>query len=382
MRHNRKIIYLAGFIGSIPLALTSYINSSYLETYLGAYNVGVIYILASILTIVGMIQMPRVLNYLGNRMTSILFSILSILAFLLMAFGNTGWMVISAFVLYFVATNTLFASVDIFIEDFSKRTDIGRVRGMYLMSINTAWVVAQLISGSIITQSSFRGIYIVAALFMLVMCFVFIIFLREFKDPKYTMVPIRKTIISFLKDKNITKIYFINLILRFFFAWMVIYTPIYLHEYLGFGWDKIGIIFTIMLLPFMFFDVALGRLSDKIGEKKILLFGFFISGVFTMIIPLITVPTLYLWAGILFMTRVGAACIEVMSESYFFKCEKEEDADMLSFFRNTNPVSFIIAPLCAIPILVFVPSFKYLFFVLGAIMFSGMLLSIRLKEVK
>lgn len=163
---------------------------------------------------------------------------------------------------------------------------------------------------------------------------------------------------------------------------MIIYTPIYLHEYLAFGWDKIGIIFTIMLLPFVLFDFILGELSDKIGEKKILLLGFFISAVFTLIIPLITTPALWLWAGILFMTRVGAAAIEVMSESYFFKSEKEEDADMLSFFRNTTPVSYIIAPMCAIPILLLVPSFKYMFFVLGAVMFLGLFLTLRLKDVR
>jgi MFS family permease len=381
-KHNRKIIYFAGFVGSIPLALTSYINSSFLETYFDQYSVGIIYIIASLLTIVAMVQMPRVLTYIGNRMAAILFCILNFAAFLMLAFGGENWMIVAAFVLYFITNTAFFASLDIFIEDFSKRSDIGGVRGLYLMAINSAWIVAQMISGTIIAKSSFQGIYMLAALIMMLVSFIFILFLRDFKDPKYTMVPIRKTIVSFLKNRNLTRIYFINLILRFFFAWMVIYTPIYLHEYLGFGWDKIGIIFTIMLLPFMLLDFVLGKLSDKMGEKKILILGFLISGIFTLAIPLISVPTLYVWAGILFMTRVGAACIEVMSESYFFKSEKEEDADMISFFRNTMPVSYIIAPLCAIPILLFVPSFEYLFFVLGAVMFLGMFLTLRLKDIK
>ena len=54
MKKNRKIIYLAGFLLSIPLALTSYVNSSFLESYIGKYYVGVVYILASVIAIFGL----------------------------------------------------------------------------------------------------------------------------------------------------------------------------------------------------------------------------------------------------------------------------------------------------------------------------------------
>jgi MFS-type transporter involved in bile tolerance (Atg22 family) len=86
--------------------------------------------------------------------------------------------------------------------------------------------------------------------------------------------------------------------------------------------------------------------------------------------------------GILFMTRVGAAMIETMSESYFFKSITEKNDDEISFFRNTGPLSFVIAPLLATPILFLVPSFEYLFFILGAILFLGFFISLRLKDIK
>ena len=137
-----------------------------------------------------------------------------------------------------------------------------------------------------------------------------------------------------------------------------------------------------MLLPFVFLEFPLGKLSDKIGEKKILIGGSFIIALATLAIPLITKPKLWLWAIVLFTTRIGAATVEVMSEVYFFKIAKEENADMISFFRNTMPLSYIIAPLFAIPVLFFVPSFKYLFFILGTIMLCGFLTSLRLKDIK
>jgi MFS family permease len=163
---------------------------------------------------------------------------------------------------------------------------------------------------------------------------------------------------------------------------MIIYMPIYLHQYLGFSWEKIGLIFTIMLIPFVLVDYPLGRWSDKIGEKKILAAGFIIISLFTIIIFFIKTESALVWALVLFATRIGAAIVEVMNESYFFKEIRPSDAGLISFFRNMIPLGFIIAPLVAIPLLLFVPSFKYLFFILGIITFAGFFISLRLRDVK
>ena len=239
-----------------------------------------------------------------------------------------------------------------------------------------------MISGSIIAKSSFQGIYLLSALFMALVCIIFTLFLHDFKDPEYKEVSILKTVSFFWQKKDYLKIYFISLILKFFYAWMIIYTPIYLHEYIGFDWIQIGVIFSLMLLPFVILEFPLGKLSDGIGEKKMLLIGFLIISISTLMIPLFTIKSLFFWALILFITRIGAATIEIMSESHFFKSTKEENADILSFFRNTNPLSYIIAPLLAIPILLLMPSFQYLFYVLGVIMLCGFLISLRLRDVK
>lgn len=382
MKKDRRIIYLAGFLFSIPIALTSYVNSSFLENYIGKNYIGIIYIIASIITIFWMLEMPRMLTRFGNRKTIMFFSTIIFFSFIVMALGKGNVIVPIAFILYFISSNFIVASLDIYIEDFSKAHSIGKFRGFYLTVVSSAWVIAQTVSGSIINKSSFGGIYLLSALFIILFYIIFIFFLKEFRDPKYTKTPILKTMKLFLHNKNISKIYLANLMLKIFFAWMIIYTPIYLRQFLGFEWNQIGIIFTIMLLPFILVEFPLGRLSDKMGEKKMLVSGFIVSGLATLTIPLIIEPTLWLWALILFFTRIGAATVEVMSESYFFKSINEENVDVVSFFRNTSPLSFIIAPLFATVALLFLPSFKYLFFILGAIMFLGAFISLRLKDVK
>lgn len=382
MNANRNIIYCAGFIFTLPIALTSYINSSFLENYASPYFISILYVFSSILTIIGFLELPKILTRWGNRVTTLWFSLGMALSLIFLAFGSSTFLIIPAFVLYFISSNLIIATLDIFIEDFSKSTNIGRLRGLYLMIINAAWVISQMISGSILNKSSYTGIYLISSFFMIIVAGIFLTFLGNFVDPKYKKISIKKTVAFFVKNKNVSKIYLINLILKFFFAWMVIYTPIYLHHTLGLGWSQIGIIFTIMLLPFVILSYPLGRLSDTMGEKQMLMWGFLISAIATLCIPFITTPTVWMFALVLFCTRVGAATIEVMSESYFFKSVSEENADAISFFRNTGPVSFIIAPLLAVPVLYYVPSFKYIFFVLGAIMLGGYFLVLKLRDVK
>ena len=382
MKHNRKLIYLAGFLFAIPIALASYINSSFLEIYVGKNYVGIIYIIASIVTILGLLKMPKILTRLGNRATILLFCFLIFLSFILLSLGNNALVAILAFILYFASIGFIVASLDIFVEDFSKNSGVGKLRGFYLMVVNFAWILAQMLSGSIINKSSFSGIYLLGAGFMILVIFIFIFFLNDFKDPEYKKVPILKTIKSFIQNKHISKIYLSNLILQFFYAWMIIYTPIYLHEYMNFGWEKIGIIFSIMLIPFVVLDFPLGKLSDKIGEKKMLIIGFLIITLSVLTIPFITQSILWMWALVLFATRVGAATIEIMNESYFFKVITERNADEISFFRNASPVAYVIAPLLALPIIFLVPSFKYLFFILGAILLVGFFITLRLEDVK
>lgn len=382
LKKNRILIYITGFLFSIPLALTSYINSSYLEQYIDKDYVGLIYVLTSTITIISMTTMPKILTKVGSRKATLIFILGFLVSLLLMAYGSNIAIVLTSFTAYFLSLNLIVASLDIFMEDFSKGDHIGKLRGTYILASSLAWVFAQIIFGSIIDKNGFFGVYLFSSLFMLLVSFMFIFFFKDFKDPEYRKVSMRNTLRSFWGNKDLLRIYFINLILRFFFAWMTIYTPIYLHENIGLQWDQIGIIFSFMLLPFVILTLPLGNLSDKIGEKKMLSTGFIIAVIFVFLIPFVNTSIIWIWAALLFMTRVGASTIQIMSESYFFKVAHEEEADEISFFRNTGPMSYIIAPALATPILLLIPSFEYIFFILSSILLIGLYFTLNLKDVK
>ena len=174
----------------------------------------------------------------------------------------------------------------------------------------------------------------------------------------------------------------INFLLQFFFTWMVIYTPIYLHQYIGFSWREIGIIFSIMLLPFVILEIPLGRLADtRYGEKEMLAIGFIVMAVSTGLVSFIPVKDMALWIVLLFLTRVGASTVEVMSETYFFKKIDPDKVHIMSAFRMLRPLSYTISPIAAMILLFFIP-LQYLFIPLAFLLFYGVRYSLTLEDTR
>jgi MFS family permease len=103
--------------------------------------------------------------------------------------------------------------------------------------------------------------------------------------------------------------------------------------------------------------------------------GFTIIALATISIFFINDHKVWLWALILFATRVGAATIEVMSDAYFFKHIKPENEEYVGIFRSITPLSYIIGPVAASAFFLFLPQFNFIYVILGTIMLFGIYLS-------
>jgi MFS family permease len=160
---------------------------------------------------------------------------------------------------------------------------------------------------------------------------------------------------------------------------MIVYTPIYLYQYLGFSWDTIGIIFSVMLATFIILDYPLGRLADYLGsEKELCAIGFLIMAVSVFSLSILNAPTAITVGALLFFSRVGAATVEAMTEIHFFKVAKDTDPGLLALFADIRPLSYIAAPLVGFVALAFLP-FKLIFAILGIILMIGFVVSFFLE---
>ncbi len=375
-----KNIFLAGFLLSLHLALTAYINSSFLSSFIGEKLVGMAYALGSIASILALLIAPKILRYIGGRKFLLSVAGLNALSLLLLSSAQSAWSAIPIFILYFALNTLIIFSLDELLKIFSKNSSTGKIRGIYLTVISSAWVISQLISGKILGGFPFSTIYLIAFSMMLLFFLASFFGLKGIPDPKYDKAQTVKYFKEFFKNKNLARSYKINFLLQFFFSWMIIYTPIYLYAHLGFDWKEIGIIFAIMLTPFVLFQFPLGRLSDKIGERKMLMLGFTVASLATLSLFFIQKHEIWIWAVALFMTRVGAATIEVMSDVYFFRHIKAENDEFIGVYRNAAPVAYIIGPLVAFLVFALVPSFNFIYLVLGALMLYGIYLSSTIKR--
>lgn len=375
-------IYLLSFLFSLHVAISAYVNSSFLVNFVSEKYVGILYTISSVLALVLLSKSVNILKYFGNKKLTLGFLFLNILSLLGLIFSKNPYTIGASFVL-FSATNTLiFFCIDIFVEHFGDPKQTGKIRGLYLTIINIAWMLSPLVAAFMITkEGGYKAIYSLALLIVSIMTIGLTMSVKTFKDQKYRKIPFIETFKFLTKNKDIMSIAFINFLLHFFFAWMVVYTPIYLIDHLGFTWDQIGVIFTVMLSPFVIFGLPIGILIDKYNVKKthIMSLGFLITIISTGSIAFIKEPSLSLWAIVLFATRVGASMIESGAEIYFFSKIKDEDADLISIYRDMNPLSYIIAPILATIVFLFLP-FNYLFLILAIILSFGFYLISNLKN--
>lgn len=379
---TRIALYLLAFLSALSSALPAYINSSFLHQYIGESLVGIVYTAGSIFSVICFSYMAYLMRRFGNYRVSMMLICLIFLSTIALAFIQNPLLIFVSFILNFTTIALIGLNLDLFLERFSKDTKTGTVRGTFLTAGNTAWVIAPTLGAFFLAYGSFPALYVASAVVLIPILLILFVSLRKFSDPEYPSEPYWRHLSLLWKDRNMKSIFIIYLLLQFFYAWMVIYTPIYLNETIGFSWSTIGVMFSIMLIPFVILDVPLGRIADKfLGEKELLVAGFAVMGISTGLIAFITDHNVLLWGAVLFMTRVGAATVEVMADTYFFKKVDASSIYLISLFRTVRPLAYIVSPVIATLLFVAL-DLKGLFVVLGILMFYGIRHSLALEDTK
>lgn len=374
--------YLLAFVFTLHVASPAYITSTFLAGKIGEGSVGLAYAGASLATLIIFFFIGSLLKKRGDYDLTLTLMALDFVVTIGLAALREPWAITAAFAVNFVTISLISFDFDLLLESFSKNSRTGTVRGNYLTVANLAWIISPFLAGLVLKNGDYWRIYLVSLIFLLAAFVVFRKFFKGFEDPEYKNLPFFATLRSILRKRNVSLIFGAAFILQFFYALMVIYMPLYLHTHIGFSWQDIGIIFSIMLLPFVLLEGPLGRIADRwLGEKEFLAAGFVITAVSTALIAFLREPSFILWAGVLFATRVGASMIEVMTETYFFKKIGAGDADIVAFYRAVRPLAYVVAPALASLALYFL-SLAHLFLALAAITLAGLFFTIPLKDTR
>ncbi|MFZ2038404.1 MAG: MFS transporter [Minisyncoccia bacterium] len=382
LSNNLYTVYILGFLFSLQVAIPAYVTSTFLSYLSSEQAVGLIYSFSALITLIAFFVIPTFLRRFGNYRTTLTLSIIAFLSLIGIVLSKDPVMLIMFFIINQISISLLSFSIDIFLEKYSANQATGQIRGFYLTSINMAWVLSPLVSAFLLTNNEYWKIFLISAIPLIPIILIIYFKFSDFSDPKYTEPSLFLAGKQIWNNLNLRRIYIINFLLRFFYTWMVIYTPIYLHNYIHLSWGQISIVLIFMLIPFVILDYPLGRLADKkLGEKEMLIAGLVIIALSTASLTFLNTTSMIILAVILFTTRIGAATIEMMTETYFFKKVNGDNANLISAYRSIAPLASVIAPLTATAFLLFF-DLRIMFFVLGLIMLYGLRFAITLKDTK
>ena len=337
----------------------------------------------AMLSIFGFILAPHIIRRYGNYTTTFVLIVAEIAIFYgLISCTSPVWLAI-LFIIQSAVSLIIGYCLDLFLEGYSNGHSVGTIRGLYMTSINIAWVLGPLIGSILISDTgNYRNTYLASLAILFPLLYMVYRNFSRFHDPNYSHPSPWQLVTSILRDSDLAKLFYANLILQVFYSWMVVYSPIYLNKVIGFDWKEIGIILVIMLLPFVLFEYPLGKISDrKFGEKIIMAIGFGIMGLSTILISAISLKLLFVWAMIFFVTRTGASMAEIMIETYLFKSIKAKDSPILGAFRIARPLSLFISSGIMIIGLNFFDT-RSMFVIIGLVVLTALLPTLTIDDIK
>lgn len=362
------VTFLVGFTEAVVI----YVISSFFELSAKTENIGIFYVASYAAVLFLLLNLHKVARIIGKAFVFYLAILIKIIVLTLLVFFDASNLGIALMMAYIIAGAVEWVTLDVIVESFSKDSLSGRIRGLHLTILNIGFLFGPLISAYLMKNLGFHGIFIFALVFN---CFTLIFSLISFRDVNHRFeqrLSVRSLIRKILQRKNVLRIYYISFVLEFFFAVMTIYIPIYLLG-AGFSWAQIGKIFTVMLIPFVLVQYPIGLLADKkFGEKELLIFSIIIMGFSTLAAYFVESKSIAVWAAALFATRVGAALLEVLRDSYFYKRIDGHDVDIINFFRTAMPAAYILATAVFSVIFFFSPDIKLSFILAGLVAISAL----------
>lgn len=333
------ISFLFGFSGAFPL----YIASSYFSAAIGNPNVSIFYLATCAVVLAFLFFLHDFLRVCGNS-SGFLLLLLGVVVMqipiVLIPVSIAG----SIFVMgYFAFGIVAWVALDVVLEHFSDDRRSGRIRSLHLTAMNAGLLLAPFLSTNILEIYGFRGVFL-TSLFLYIGLFLFSLFaLYGVNARSFVRVSPLGILRAVSRRTDILRIYAVSFSLEFFYAVMIVYVPVQL-RLLGMAWDDIGIVLTVMLIPFVIIQYPLGVIADRwIGEKELLIGAILVAGISTALVSRLTMPNIALWGVILFATRVGAAALEVLRDSYFYKRIDSRSPELIAFFRTAGPLANITA---------------------------------------
>ena len=262
-------------------------------------------------------------------------------------------------------------SLSLMIHDYTASKSLGKTEGVFFLFSNIGWLVGPLLGGVIARFMGYEPVFALAGLSFL-FGLLYLSHQKFVSKNPVLYVPKKKRVSGqllsrakgFFSSPSRVGSYFVAISFMLWTTFKVLVIPLFVIR-MGYGSDTSGLLLSLSILPFIFFEIPVGIYADKFGVRKPIIFGFLIIGVFSL--GVFFSPIFFLDALFIILANIGASFIEPLHDLYFFKTvnEKEED-DYYGIFVTADPIAKFLAPAIVSTSLLLMP-FEFVFVVFGVI---------------
>ena len=172
--HFIKVIFIAMFFFSLHIALTSYINSTFMESMGWTHaTIDIIYILSSLGTLGAYLIIPYLMRIFGTRNVTLGLLITLAVTVIGILFIPSVLIKIILFIFLLIVNFLIIYEMDVFLGHFSNIENTGKIRGLFFMIINSTWALSPFIAGQIIENFGIRSVYVLAIAMVIVTTLIF-----------------------------------------------------------------------------------------------------------------------------------------------------------------------------------------------------------------
>ena len=253
-----------------------------------------------------------------------------------------------------------------FIKDISPTERRGEFRSFFGTFANAGLLMGALIGGFLAGAFGIRSPYLFAAILLVVP----LILVFGMKDGHSNtnknqavrdFLPVLK---EFLQQRELKLLALCTVSLYFWYAARWIFGPLFLQN-LGYSPYIIGVWLAVSVLPFLLFQIPIGKLSDKIGKSRIMCLGFLISAV--SLIPLGFMSSISSLLATIFIVSIGTAFAEPLIEARVTAIvPKERYGAYSGIFEFTKTLGLMLGPVASS---IFVYSFGISYSFIPAVVF-------------
>ena len=377
---GQSYLVIMAFLRNAPATLIAPILPLFIKSLVSneAY-VGYIYAITSIMFLFSNFLVTRLLHKIEKITLFKLATLVSGISYLALAVISNIYHYLIIEIFRVVALTSGFMIIMLYIREYSSKKTIAKNEGLYYTSANLVWMIGPLLGGLIAEAFHFKTLFTLASIFPFIVLILLII--KPLKDGKININNNKTTIENikdFFRDKNLRKLYLLSTGCVFWITSTYIYLPLYM-RYQGFSLSYIGYALFAMVIPLVLFEIFAGRLTARIGYRKVFFMGFMIiaaAAIATYFVsPLLTII-------LIIIASTGVAFVEPLRDAYFFAYIKRSDElRYLAPYVTHHEAASLTGPLILSSILL-LTNFKIMFVVLGGFMLIFAVSSLFLKELK